>query len=104
MNAMRQAVAVSRMREGGRILAGRAAAEAEGRAMPEERTLAVNWKEALYLATLGGMRALGLRGNIRGSFEVGAPFDAQHSEFYAALSLHRSSTAHGSSSVRRRDQ
>lgn len=68
-------MAVSRMREGGRILARRS--EAEG---GEGHTRAVDWREALYLATLGGMRALGLAENTRGSFEVGASFDAQHSE------------------------
>lgn len=101
-------MAVSRMREGGRILARRPGpgAEAEGGATPEERTLSVDWKEALYLATLGGMHALGLTRNMEGSFEVGALFDAQHSEFCAAPPLHRSSTtflAH-SSTFRRRDR
>jgi len=55
MNAMRQAVAVSRMRD---------------------TNLSIDWKEALYLATRGGALALGLQG----MFCVGAPFDAQESE------------------------
>lgn len=74
MNAMRQAVAVSRMREGARILKHRS----DG-STPEGRSLAIDWKEALYLATQGGLQALGL--SRTRSFEVGASFDAQHSEF-----------------------
>ncbi|KAI0648128.1 Metallo-dependent hydrolase [Trametes meyenii] len=69
MNAMRHAVAVSRMREGERIRAG----EGEGNSHP----LSVDWKEALYLATRGGAVALGLPEGC-GTFAVGAPFDAQH--------------------------
>lgn len=57
MNAMRQAVLVSRMRQG------------DG-----DEDLAVDWKETLYLATVGGITALG-KGN--DGFTVGKPFDAQ---------------------------
>lgn len=65
MNSMRQAVAVSRIRDGTRKLSG------------GEQSLAIDWKEALYLATRGGATALGLS---CGVFQVGAPFDAQCSE------------------------
>ncbi len=74
MNAMRQAVAVSRMREGTRIR-GRAGTLDEH----HERALSIDWKEALFLATKGGAQALGLPEG-SGSFVVGAPFDAQCSE------------------------
>lgn len=69
MSAMRQAVIVSRMREGTRVVR-------EGEASRSEESLAVNWIEALFLATKGGAIAMGLRPGI-GNFEVGAPFDAQ---------------------------
>ena len=65
MNAMRQAVVVSRMREGERQM-GESANTAD---------ISIDWKEALYLATRGGSQALGLSG----MFAVGAPFDAQES-------------------------
>jgi guanine deaminase len=64
MSAMRHAVSVARMREGERLVQG-----AQG-------SRVVNWKEALYLATLGGAKALGLPEGT-GMFVVGAPFDAQ---------------------------
>ncbi|KAJ7644016.1 hypothetical protein FB45DRAFT_975646 [Roridomyces roridus] len=64
MNAMRQAVSVSRMRQGSKIMTGAAA----------EKSLAIDWKESLYLATKGGANALGL---VSGVFGVGSPFDAQ---------------------------
>ncbi|KAK1226269.1 hypothetical protein PQX77_010742 [Marasmius sp. AFHP31] len=69
MNAMRQAVVVSRMREGARTM-GKISSQAN---------LAIDWKEALYLATRGGGEALGLPQGC-GTFQVGAPFDAQQSE------------------------
>ncbi|KAG2057895.1 Metallo-dependent hydrolase [Suillus hirtellus] len=67
MNSMRQAVAVSRIRDGTRKLSG------------DERSLAIDWKDALYLATRGGATALGLS---CGVFQAGAPFDAQCIELY----------------------
>lgn len=70
MGCMRQAVAVSRMREGTRILTS-----TDGKEDKSAR-LAVDWKEALYLATRGGAIALGLPSGC-GTFSVGAPFDAQ---------------------------
>jgi guanine deaminase len=67
MNAMRQAVAVSRLREGSRMMdAG----------ITVDSKLSIDWKEALFLATRGGAMALGLQG----IFGVGLPFDAQESE------------------------
>jgi len=66
MNAMRQAVVVSRMREGSRVME-----MAEGTTIDSK--LSVDWKEALFLATRGGAIALGLQG----IFRVGLPFDAQ---------------------------
>lgn len=69
MNAMRQAVVVSRMREGSRMMGIPA-----GTTMDSE--LSIDWKEALFLATRGGALALGLQG----MFAVGLPFDAQESE------------------------
>ncbi|CDO71430.1 hypothetical protein BN946_scf184909.g24 [Trametes cinnabarina] len=79
MNAMRQAVAVSRMREGARIMAdmcsGSTARSSEGK-HEDGKPLSIDWKEALYLATRGGALALGLPEGC-GSFTVGAPFDAQ---------------------------
>ena len=68
--AMRMSVAVSRLREG--LL------KRESRA-PGESTITnprIDWKESLYLGTKGGAEAMGLS---HGSFDVGAPFDAQQS-------------------------
>jgi guanine deaminase len=89
MNAARQAVIVSRMREGSRILSSAKSIEEEGgKPSPDENAigepavpenLAIDWKEALYLATAGGMKALGLPSGC-GTFSIGAPFDAQLSE------------------------
>ncbi|KAF9267303.1 Metallo-dependent hydrolase [Marasmius fiardii PR-910] len=69
MSAMRQAVVVSRMREGVRTMGNISSPE----------NLAIDWKEALYLATCGGAKALGLPKGA-GTFQVGAPFDAQYIE------------------------
>ncbi|KAF8073438.1 hypothetical protein FPV67DRAFT_1477835 [Lyophyllum atratum] len=69
MSAMRQAVVVSRMREGARRL--ECAGDEEGGG-----SVAVDWKEVLYLATQGGMEALGLDHG-SGMFKVGSVFDAQ---------------------------
>lgn len=73
MNAMRQTVIVSRMREGSRLMD-----HTEGRCLQSEQyeSLSVDWRESLYLATRGGALALGLPQGC-GLFEVGAPFDAQ---------------------------
>ncbi|KAG7088285.1 hypothetical protein E1B28_012297 [Marasmius oreades] len=71
MNAMRQAVVVSRMREGARTMGN----------ISSRVSLAIDWKEALYLATRGGAIGLGLPDG-SGMFQVGAPFDAQHIELF----------------------
>ncbi|KAF9451970.1 Metallo-dependent hydrolase [Macrolepiota fuliginosa MF-IS2] len=71
MNAMRQAVAVSRMRQGKNLMSRIEQGQDGGE---DERNLAIDWKESLYLATRGGSIALGLDSGV---FEVGAPFDAQ---------------------------
>jgi len=68
MNAMRQAVIVSRMREGRRVMEG----------TTKDCKLSINWQEALFLATRGGATALGLQG----IFGVGLPFDAQEIQIY----------------------
>lgn len=64
---MKWAVAVSRAREGAR------ASRAQGE---QEESLAISWKESLFLATLGGAQAMGM-GHLVGSFERGKQLDAQ---------------------------
>lgn len=76
MDGMRHAVTVSRMREGERIMAQ---AEVKLSDAKTSDSLAVNWKETLFLATRGGALALDLHPG-SGIFEVGAPFDAQCSK------------------------
>ncbi|KAH8114374.1 hypothetical protein DFH11DRAFT_1766669 [Phellopilus nigrolimitatus] len=82
MNAMRNTVLVSRMREGARSEAEQGANQAglnSGGGTNEQDndgSVNVNWKEALFLATRGGAVALGLSVGA-GAFEVSAPFDAQ---------------------------
>ncbi|KAL0581171.1 hypothetical protein V5O48_000861 [Marasmius crinis-equi] len=71
MNAMRQAVVVSRMREGARTMGN----------ISSQVNLAIDWKEALYLATRGGAEALALPEGC-GTFQVGAPLDAQQIELF----------------------
>ncbi|KAF8879474.1 hypothetical protein BD779DRAFT_1551719 [Infundibulicybe gibba] len=68
MNAMRQAVVVSRMRQG-QALTGAAGYD-------KNLKYSIDWKEALYLATRGGALALGLSPG-SSLFEVGSSFDAQ---------------------------
>ena len=58
MNAMRHAVAVSRMREGARIRA--CSGTRRHLDKPDDWVLSIDWKEALFLATRGGAEALGL--------------------------------------------
>lgn len=76
MENMRHAVTVSRMREGVRIMAQ---AEAKSTEAKSQESLAVSWKETLFLATRGGALALGLHPE-SGLFKVGAPFDVQCSK------------------------
>ncbi|KAJ3733350.1 hypothetical protein DFJ43DRAFT_1131390 [Lentinula guzmanii] len=72
MSAMRTAVAVSRVREGERDREGMALQNVD--TTSNGKSLAIDWKESLFLATLGGARALGVESGV---FKVGAPFDAQ---------------------------
>lgn len=76
--AMRQAVIISRMREGDRCESlgcsfGTVKKEEEGGG----RSLRVDWKEAVWAATRGGKAGMGLGG----ALEVGMEFDVQLSEF-----------------------
>ncbi|KAL5501697.1 hypothetical protein ACEPAH_8957 [Sanghuangporus vaninii] len=83
MNAMRSAVMVSRMRVGERRERHLEIEKREGTGEEEEgeEDVSINWKEALYLATRGGANTLGLPEGA-GSFQVGAPFDAQLINLY----------------------
>ncbi|KAF8551677.1 Metallo-dependent hydrolase [Imleria badia] len=71
LSSMRHAVATSRMREGARALESKSGVATDGGA----KSLAVEWKESLFLATRGGALALGLENC--GEFRVGGPLDAQ---------------------------
>ena len=75
MNSMRQAVAVSRIRDGTRKISEN---------NNDGKSLAIDWKDALYLATRGGAIALGLSSGV---FQAGAPFDAQCSEFGTSIEM-----------------
>jgi len=75
MSAMRTAVAVSRIREGQREKEPCGVNATNG---PNAKSLAIDWKESLFLATSGGAKALGIDS---GLFAVGRPFDAQQSTF-----------------------
>lgn len=94
--AMRQAVAVSRLREGTRRETRRDMARSQRQSHAERPepeiareessptasasesrlSLRVDWIESLYVATRGGKKAMGLGG----CFEVGMEFDVQKSE------------------------
>ncbi|KAL0961252.1 hypothetical protein HGRIS_006214 [Hohenbuehelia grisea] len=83
MNAMRQAVVVSKMREGERQTSSKNSAAADKVELGQNAAsipanLSIDWKESMYLATRGGALALGLPKC--GLFEVGAHFDAQESK------------------------
>ena len=79
MSSMRTAVMVSRMREGNRIEETVSTGSTDITSVNGETNLSIDWKESLYLATRGGALALGLpRGT--GTFDIGAPFDAQLSK------------------------
>ncbi|KAF5367818.1 hypothetical protein D9757_010350 [Collybiopsis confluens] len=93
MNAMRNAVAVSRVREGQRekerilwkaepgseLRSEPSGAEAHFESPPPGKSLAIDWKESLFLATVGGAQALGIES---GMFRVGALFDAQQIKLF----------------------
>ena len=76
MDSMRHAVAVSRVRDGARKISD------SSRNGNDRKSLAIDWKEALYLATRGGAIALRLSSGV---FRVGAPFDAQCGESNSCL-------------------
>lgn len=73
MDAMRHAVLISRMREGSRIVSRDQTSSMDS---DSKESLAIDWRESLYLATRGGAIAAGLP---IGVFAVGSAFDAQQS-------------------------
>ena len=75
MSSMREAVAVSRMRQGDKFMSAQSDPPRDG----DDEILSIDWKEALYLATRGGAIALNLPKGA-GTFTKGAPFDAQCSK------------------------
>jgi guanine deaminase len=79
MNAMRLSVVISRLLEGDRII-NTGAEELNAPITDDDKNLSIDWKESLYLATKGGAVALGLPEGY-GTFHIGAPFDAQLSEY-----------------------
>ncbi|WVW85045.1 hypothetical protein I302_107081 [Kwoniella bestiolae CBS 10118] len=70
---MRQAVIISRMREGARCESMNCSFAESAHKEGAGNHLKVDWKESLYLATRGGKKGMGLGG----CFEVGMEFDAQ---------------------------
>lgn len=84
-DSMRWAVGVSRIR-GGEELADEfkeVEEETPKQKLATRKELAITWKDSIYLATLGGVLALGLEDRI-GRFEVGKSFDAQWIEIGGA--------------------
>lgn len=71
MTAMRQAVIMSRTRQGAQI---EAHVQQGQTSASDGISKTVHWIDTLYLATRGGAEALGLQ---TGTFTVGTPFDAQ---------------------------
>lgn len=89
MNAMRQAVITSRVRESHRSecnIGVQAQEQSPAGTKDQFTSLAVHWTEALYLATRGGAEALGLNS---GSFTPGAAFDAQQSTRCSSVTIYR---------------
>ena len=80
MGSMRWSVGMSRISEGARLeRSGSQATASEDQVVKAEsnsKCISVNWKEALYLGTMGGALALGLDSGV---FKTGVPFDAQQS-------------------------
>lgn len=70
MNSMRWAVGASKIRQGQQVEASKRHGSGSG------KRLDINWKDAIYLATLGGARALN-RSHVIGNFQVGKSFDCQ---------------------------
>jgi guanine deaminase len=84
MNAMRHAVAVSRIRESSVQAQHEKDTGDSQDTVTTHKTLAIDWKESLYLATRGGAEALTLPAK-SGTFEVGSFFDAQLSQCITIL-------------------
>ena len=90
MNAMRQSVIASRVRESHRsegeirARASQSLEETQAESKDQSTSLAVHWTEALYLATRAGAEALNLSS---GSFTLGAPFDAQQSKYALLIAI-----------------
>ncbi|KAI0061692.1 Metallo-dependent hydrolase [Artomyces pyxidatus] len=89
MVAMRWAVGVSRMREGGRSEALKHEVQDSTKGA-DTRSVDIDWREAMFLATRGGAAALGLSS---GAFVVGTPFDAQRIYLFDPESLPRGAGA-----------
>lgn len=77
MSTMRMAVVIASMREN-----DRQNMIAKGEIIEETDSLKVTWIESLYLATTGGMIALGIIEKGKHPFQVGVPFDAQQINVY----------------------
>ena len=86
MNAMRHAVAVSRIRESFVQAQHEKDTDDSQDTGTPYKTLAIDWKESLYLATRGGAEALTLPAK-SGTFEVGSFFDAQLSQRITIFSI-----------------
>ena len=86
MNAMRHAVAVSRIRENSVQAQHEKDTDDSQDTGTPYKTLAIDWKESLHLATRGGAEALTLPAK-SGTFEVGSFFDAQLSQCITILSI-----------------
>ena len=74
--SMRWAVSMSRGREGRKHGDGILDSFAQADQQPPTTKLEISWKESLYLATLGGARAIN-RSEYLGNFVTGKSFDAQ---------------------------
>ncbi|PPR04502.1 hypothetical protein CVT24_013108 [Panaeolus cyanescens] len=81
MNTMRTGVITGRGREGGRKEAEKEISCGERGNNNNVESLAIDWKESLYIATRGGAIALGLKG----MFVVGGTFDAQEIKLYDSV-------------------
>ena len=84
---MRQAVLVSRIREGTKreMIYAQETRPEVSRILEDGKNMRVAWTEALYLATRGGKKSLGMGGCL----EVGMEFDAQMSRSVADPAVHR---------------
>lgn len=74
--SMRWTVGMSRGREGRKHGDGILDAFAQAKQQPTDAKLEISWRKSLYLATLGGARAIN-RSDYLGNFAIGKSFDAQ---------------------------